>query len=136
MSDSKLTQRISLVLAGIAVLGLCLFVIPPKTSEWVMAQETTAGGYAIVAKEYPTLSADSQALIRLHNAKGYLTRQDVSDIILVLTDERPEGIQVYPAPDFGDPYEDTGTTLWRSLIGEPSQYKSKAVLYELITHSI
>lgn len=136
MSTSKLAKKTGKLLGWAIALGLIYYSISPKSTEWVMAQETTAGGYAIIAKEYPTLSPGSQALVRSQNDKGYLTRKDVSDILMIITGERPGGIQVYPAPDFGDPKEDTSSALWRSFIGEQSTYKSKTILNELIAKSL
>jgi hypothetical protein len=131
---SELAKKTGRALGWVIGIGLLYYACSPKSTEWVMSQETTAGGYAIIAKEYSALSAESQALVRSRNDKGYLTRKDVSDILMTMTGDRG-AIQVYPAPDFGDPEEGTTSVLWRSLIGERSTYKSKAVLNELLAES-
>jgi hypothetical protein len=116
-------------------LGLCWwYVIVPTSNEFVMGSEATSGGYAIVATEYQSLSSEGKAEISRRFTKGYLTRQDVSDIISRVVDERPTGVVVYPAPDLGDgEYKPSDSAwMWRRVTGERAAFKSKAKLQELI----
>ena len=97
-----------------------------------MNGESQAGGYAVVAGEYPSLSPELKSSIAQTYAKGYLTRRDVSEIISKIVGEKPGGVVVHPSPDFGDPQQESDSWMWRRITGERANYKSKAKLESLI----
>ncbi|HBO6962668.1 TPA: hypothetical protein L4936_001673 [Pseudomonas aeruginosa] len=112
------------------------FFISPAASSFVMVSEADAGGYAIIASEYPGLSAAGKAEVARRYNKGYLSRADVSDLIYVVLDERPAGgsVQTRPAPSFGDAESHAGSLrlIWDQITGKRAVYKSKSKLEELL----
>lgn len=109
------------------------YVLMPATNRFVMAGETGAGGYAIIADAFPTLKVSTQELVKARFSKGYLTRTDVSELISAMLPEKGQ-VQTSPAPDFGDeeqaygPFQD----MWMRMRGEHATYKSKTALSQLI----
>lgn len=113
------------------------YVLMPATNRFVMAGETGAGGYAIIADAFPTLKPSTQDLIRARFSKGYLTRTDVSDLISAMLPEKGK-VQTSPAPDFDDveqaysPFQD----MWMRMRGEHATYKAKTALSQLAAGQI
>ncbi|RUG15259.1 hypothetical protein IPC762_25775 [Pseudomonas aeruginosa] len=136
-SAPKSRSHFSFVIWLVGTGLLCWYVVMPMASRYVMTGEATAGGYAILAEAYPSVTPATQALIAARFSKGYLTRQDVSDLIDPLVDEKGS-VQVSPAPDFGDgdatqEFEYIGLqSYWKRYKGERASYKSKAALAQLI----
>lgn len=136
-STQKSRSHLSFVVWLVGTGLLCWYVVMPMASRYVMTGEATAGGYAILAEAYPTVTPATQGLIAARFSKGYLTRQDVSDLIDPIVDEKGS-VQVSPAPDFGDgdateALEDMGLqSYWKRYKGERASYKSKTALAQLI----
>lgn len=128
---ARLDRHFSWLFITIFLIGVWWVPFGP-TDNFVMGGETQAGGYAIVAGEYPTLSPELKTRIAHTYAKGYLTRRDVSEIISKIVEEKPGGVVVNPAPNFGDPEGDSNSWMWRRIVGERASYKSKAKLESLI----
>ncbi|HCF3031045.1 hypothetical protein ACEP6V_21545 [Pseudomonas aeruginosa] len=126
----------SWIVITVAFVLVWWYFIAPAASSFVMQSEAGAGGYAIIATEYPGLSAAGKAEVARRYHKGYLSRADVSDLISVVLDERPPGgsVQVSPAPSFGDAesHADFHSLFWDRITGKRAAYKSKSKLEELL----
>lgn len=109
------------------------YVVSPYISEWTMSQEMGSSGYAIVAKEYETLSPAGRAEIRKLLDKGRLLKSDMMRVFDIALAEKPagQGIQTYPAPDYGDEQEGYDAALWRNLWGKPTVSKAKDKLLQM-----
>lgn len=111
------------------------YLLTPISDKFVMGGEASAGGYAIVATEYTALSPKAQGRIAAYYNKGYLTRYDVTNIISLISAEKPGGVQVYPAPNMGDTEESTTSWMWHRVTGERAKYHSKQRLEMLLRAS-
>lgn len=101
------------------------------TDKWFSRQEISASGYSIVAKEYPGLSHEGKEFINQRLAKGTLINADLTPIIFMMIDEKKEGIQTSPAPDFGDAPESFHAQTLRNILGRPTQSNAKDLLLKL-----
>lgn len=112
------------ILAGVPILTYCL--IGPYTSAWVQRWEASPSGYAILAKEFPSLSAPLRGEISRCLEKGYLTNGDVNGIVQGIVKEKGM-VQTYPAPDFGDG-EKSGAGMLNQVLGKRQDSLAKRKL--------
>ena len=133
-------------LKGLLWAVLILIVIPvgtnyllsPYTSAWLMSWEMNSSGYAIVAKEYETLSPHGREEVRKLLDKGYLRKSDMERVFDVALPEKPagEGIQTFPAPDYGDEREGFDAEMWRNIRGKPTASKAKDKLLQMVAQDV
>lgn len=85
---------------------------------------------------FPTLSPDAQAKIGAFYQKGYLTREDVFNVVDITLDDRIGGqpVPTQPSQMFGDD-EGVGKSGWmlREFSGELASYKSKDQFENVLT---
>jgi hypothetical protein len=125
----KILRRIGYFLFLFIVLPMLVsYVTRPFMNEWQSNNELSASGYAVIAKEYPTLSLSAQSVIDQHMSKGYLIQKDSQSIYDAMLKDRPGGIMVSPSPDFGDPPEAIHLTVYRNIVGQPTKSKAKDLL--------
>lgn len=116
------------ILVGLPI--LTYIVMRPYMDEVSSKREVSRSAYSVIAKEYPTLSLTAQEAINQRLAKGFLIVNDLAPIYDVMLAERTSGIQVHPAPDFGDDDgdESLGGIVLRSVTNSPTQSKAKDLL--------
>lgn len=114
------------ILVGLPI--LTYIVMRPSMDEVSNNREVPRSAYSVIAKEYPTLSGDAQEAINQRLAKGFLIGNDLAPIYDVMLAERTSGIQVHPAPDFGDGAESLGGIALRTATHSPTQSKAKDLL--------
>lgn len=125
----KILRRTGYLLFLFIVLPMLVsYAARPYMNEWQRSNELSASGYAVIAKEYPTLSLSAQSVIDQHMSKGYLIQKDSESIYDAMLKERPDGITVSPSPDFGDPPEAIYLRVYRSIVGQPTKSKAKDLL--------
>ncbi|MBP5948036.1 hypothetical protein [Pseudomonas sp. P9(2020)] len=108
------------------------YVISPASDTFVMDGEATAGDYALVVREFPSLSPQLKREVAGFYDKGFLTRRDVTLIVGRIVDERPKGVTVSSSPNYGDTEEPIHAWMWRRVTGERADFKAKALLDEMI----
>jgi hypothetical protein len=113
-----------LILVGVPILSYWL--IGPYASAWVQTWEAAPSGYAIIAQELPTLSAQLRTDVSDALDKGYLTNEDVNRIVRGIVSEKGQ-VQTYPAPDFGDSVN-TGDRMLNQLMGTRQDSNAKRKL--------
>lgn len=113
-----------LILIGVPILSYWL--IGPYASAWVQTWEAAPSGYAIVAQEFPTLSAQLRRDVSGALDKGYLTNEDVNRIVRGIVTEKGQ-VKTYPAPDFGDGHK-AGGGMWDQLMGNRQDSNAKRKL--------
>ncbi|MFG8764947.1 hypothetical protein ACEOVB_29580 [Pseudomonas aeruginosa] len=114
------------------------YLLQPYTNAWLMSWEMNSTGYAIVAKEYVTLSPHGREEVRKLLNKGYLRKSDMGRVFDVALPEKPagEGIQTFPAPDYGDESEDFDAEMWRNIRGKPTVSKAKDKLLQMVAQDM
>lgn len=98
-APKKSGPSLALIMIGIPI--LTYWIASPYISAWVKTWEASPSGYAVIAQEYPTLSAGLRADVSKTLEKGYLTNDDVNRLVEGIVTEKGS-VQTYPAPDFGD----------------------------------
>ncbi len=104
-------------------------IISTYLDEWISGSELTADGYAVIAKDYPSLSEKTKQVIDLHLNKGYIAVRDTTPIYDAMLNDL-ESVQTGPAPDLGDPKESLNHVLYRRIMGIPTQSKGKDLLMQ------
>lgn len=95
--------------------------------EWFRNSELTASGYAVIAKDYESLSEKTKSFIDSRMAKGYLTVGDTTPIYDAMLDDL-DSIQL--GPSSGDPEVSTTQTIYRRVMGIPTESKAKDLLLQ------
>jgi hypothetical protein len=112
------------ILIGIPI--LIYWLIGPCSSAWVQTWETAPSGYAILAQEFPTASAQLRADVSESLKKGYLTNGEVTRLFQGIVTEKGM-VQTYPAPDFGDG-EKSGAGVMDQILGKRQDSNAKRKL--------
>lgn len=97
--------------------------------EWFRNSELTASGYAVIAKDYPSLSEKTKNFIDTKLEKGYLSVGDTTPIYAAMLNDL-DSVQLDPGPDFDEPELSTTQNLYRRLMGTPTQSKAKDLLLQ------
>jgi len=114
------------ILVGLPI--LTYIVMRPYMDEVSSKRKVSRSAYSVIAKEYPTLSLAAQEDINQRLAKGFLIVNDLAPLYDVMLAERTSGIQVHPAPYFGDGDESLQAVFLRTVTNSPTQSKEKDVL--------
>lgn len=133
-SDDNMKKPVkSLSLGSFILLALLVYgfwqISTHYLDEWFRDSELTASGYAVIAKDYPSLSEKTKAFIDTRLEKGYLSVGDTTPIYDAMLDDL-DSIQLGPSPDFGDPEVSISQTMYRRLLGTPTESKAKDFLLQ------